>query len=75
VNQYKTEVTIEAGSLLIVDNRRSVHARSPLEAHSDGRDRWLERVSVVKDLDASLLDRAPERRRIIATNFSEYGVK
>jgi hypothetical protein len=72
VNEYKKELIIEPGSLLIVDNRRAVHARSPFEAHYDGRDRWLERISVVKDLGTSLADRAPERSRIIATDFTEY---
>ena len=71
VNSYKIEVTIEAGSLAIVDNRRCVHARSPFEAHYDGNDRWLERISVVKSLDTSLQDRAPGSR-IVNTDFSEF---
>lgn len=69
VNRTKVEVTITPGSLLIIDNRRTVHARSEFQAHYDGRDRWLERVSVVKDLRASLSDRA-KGSRIIDTDFS-----
>ena len=69
VNKTKVEVTITPGSLLIIDNRRTVHARSEFQAHYDGRDRWLERVSVVKDLRASLSDRA-KGSRIIDTDFS-----
>ena len=71
VNDVKRDVTIEAGSLLVLDNRRSVHARSNFHAHYDGRDRWLQRLSVVRDLDASLGDR-PHGSRVIATDFSGY---
>ncbi|HZF07149.1 MAG TPA: DUF4350 domain-containing protein [Thermoanaerobaculia bacterium] len=71
VNDVKRDVTIEPGSLLIIDNRRSVHARSNFKAHYDGRDRWLQRVAVVRDLDASLHDRV-RGTRVIATDFSSY---
>jgi len=71
VNDVKREVTIEPGSLLVIDNRRSVHARSNFKAHYDGRDRWLQRVAVVRDLDASLGDRL-HGTRVIATDFSGY---
>jgi L-asparagine oxygenase len=71
IDQVKQELTIEPGDLLVLDNRRSVHARSVFRALFDGRDRWLQRASVVRDLDASAADRAPGSR-IIATDFSRY---
>jgi hypothetical protein len=71
VNDVQREVTIEPGGLLVIDNRRSVHARSNFKAHYDGRDRWLQRVAVVRDLDASLGDRL-HGTRVIATDFSGY---
>ena len=71
VNQVKQEVAIEPGSLLVLDNRRCVHARSEFKAHFDGRDRWLQRASVVRDLDASVADRV-RGTRVIATDFSRY---
>jgi L-asparagine oxygenase len=71
VNDVQRDVTIEPGSLLVLDNRRSVHARSNFRAHYDGRDRWLQRLSVVRDLDASLGDRL-HGSRVIATDFSGY---
>lgn len=71
VNEVKRDVAIETGDLLIVDNRRAVHARSRFKTYYDGRDRWLQRVAVVRDLDASLADR-PHGTRVIATDFSRY---
>jgi alpha-ketoglutarate-dependent taurine dioxygenase len=71
VNEVQREVRIEPGSLLILDNRRAVHARSDFKARYDGSDRWLQRVAVVRDLDASLADRL-RGTRVIATDFSRY---
>jgi hypothetical protein len=71
VNDVRRDVAIEPGSLLVIDNRRSVHARSNFRAYYDGRDRWLQRMAVVRDLDASLGDRL-HGSRVIATDFSGY---
>jgi L-asparagine oxygenase len=38
--------TLKPGDLLIVDNRRVVHARAPFDPRFDGTDRWLMRVMV-----------------------------
>ncbi|WP_107765642.1 TauD/TfdA family dioxygenase [Nocardioides terrigena] len=35
---------LESGTMLMVDNRRTVHSRSPFIANYDGTDRWLRRV-------------------------------
>ncbi|GAA1704137.1 hypothetical protein GCM10009745_59560 [Kribbella yunnanensis] len=37
---------LRQGSLLLLDNRRAVHARSPFDARFDGNDRWLRRTMV-----------------------------
>ncbi|MFI1018473.1 TauD/TfdA family dioxygenase [Streptomyces sp. NPDC020965] len=37
---------MERGDLLIFDNKRVVHARTPFDARFDGTDRWLMRVMV-----------------------------
>ena len=71
VVDVKREVAIEPGSLLVIDNRRAVHARSMFKASFDGRDRWLQRLAVVRDLEASLHDRM-RGTRVIATDFSSY---
>ena len=38
------------GDLLVVDNRRVAHARSPFRPRFDGADRWLLRVMVCSSL-------------------------
>ncbi len=43
-------VKLRPGELLIIDNRRAIHARSGFKAYYDGEDRWLQRIYVVRDL-------------------------
>lgn len=71
VNQAQRDVIIEPGSLLLIDNRRCVHARSDFKAYYDGRDRWLQRMAVVRDLEASHGDRV-RGTRVIATDFKPF---
>lgn len=71
VNQMKRDVVIEPGSLLVLDNRRCVHARSDFKAYYDGRDRWLQRMAVVRDLEPSQRDRV-RGTRVIATDFTPF---
>jgi agmatinase len=40
------EVRLHPGDLLIVDNYRTTHARTPFTPRWDGRDRWLHRMYV-----------------------------
>lgn len=47
------DVVLEPGDLLILDNYRAVHGRRPFPARYDGRDRWLKRVHVTRDLRRS----------------------
>jgi L-asparagine oxygenase len=39
-------VSLRRGDLLVIDNHKCAHARSPYEARFDGRDRWLQRAYV-----------------------------
>lgn len=71
VNEAQRDVVIEPGCLLVIDNRRCVHARSDFKAYYDGRDRWLQRMAVVRDLEPSLRDRV-RGTRIIATDFTSF---
>jgi hypothetical protein len=71
VDQHQRDVVIEPGSLLVLDNRRCVHARSDFKAYYDGRDRWLQRMAVVRDLEPSLRDRV-RGTRVIATDFTSF---
>lgn len=40
------EVKLEPGDLLIVDNYRTTHARTPFSPRWDGKDRWLHRMYI-----------------------------
>ncbi|MGG6295517.1 TauD/TfdA family dioxygenase [Leptolyngbya sp. AN02str] len=62
-------VRLNMGDLLCIDNRRTVHGRSPFQPKYDGFDRWLQRSFVVRDLGLSARDRLPGER-IIRTEFS-----
>lgn len=62
-------VRLRTGDLLVIDNRRAAHARSEFTARYDGRDRWLQRMCVIRDLPAA----AAHRRggsRVIETVFA-----
>ncbi len=59
-------IVLEPGDLLVIDNHRVVHGRSPFRARYDGTDRWLQRAFVVADL----LPSAAERHgRVITTRY------
>jgi hypothetical protein len=61
-------VRLDAGDLLVIDNRRAGHGRSEFTARFDGRDRWLQRMYVIRDLAPSASDRIGQR--VIATGFA-----
>ena len=61
-----TSLVLEAGDLLIIDNHRAAHGRSPFRARFDGTDRWLQRTFVVESVEA-IVDR---RDHIITTEFT-----
>lgn len=58
-----TRVCLQAGDLLVIDNRKGVHARTAFRAYHDGRDRWLHRVYVRRSL-AELRDAVNGRFRV-----------
>ena len=53
VAERQRRIVLEAGDLLVVDNSRCVHGRSPFSARFDGTDRWLQRSFVVESLAPS----------------------
>lgn len=44
------DVHVPAGDVLLIDNHRAVHGRRPFRPRYDGRDRWLRKATVVRDL-------------------------
>lgn len=57
-----TPVALDAGDLLVVDNRMAVHGRTGFRARFDGTDRWLRRCFAVADLRRSRGVRAAASR-------------
>lgn len=55
-------VRLEPGDVLITDNVTALHGRTPFAPRYDGRDRWLLRTFVTKDLSRSLEVRSGDRR-------------
>jgi len=60
-----TGVALRPGQVLFVDNFKAVHGRSPFTARYDGRDRWLKRLNVARDLRKSRAARATAASRIL----------
>jgi hypothetical protein len=44
------KVALEAGDVMVIDNRRTVHGRLPFSPRYDGYDRWVKRLMVVSEL-------------------------
>lgn len=62
------QVVLEPGHVLIVDNHRAVHGRRPFRAAYDGRDRWLKRMSVSRDLRRCWPAWTAESRQVLDSN-------
>ncbi|MDW6005060.1 TauD/TfdA family dioxygenase [Vibrio mangrovi] len=47
--QVAKPVKLKAGSLLIIDNKKTAHARSKFKAYFDGSDRWIQRAFTISN--------------------------
>ncbi|MFI6067026.1 TauD/TfdA family dioxygenase [Micromonospora sp. NPDC051227] len=65
-------VTLQAGDMLLMDNRRTLHARTAYTPRFDGTDRWLQRVSITTDLQKSAVVRT-RRRRVVDREAALFG--
>jgi enduracididine beta-hydroxylase len=65
IDQKLSEVVLQAGDICFIDNFRAVHGRRPFEAQFEGRDRWLKRLLVARDLRKSRSARCSATSRII----------
>ncbi|ANW19243.1 TauD/TfdA family dioxygenase [Streptomyces clavuligerus] len=54
LDEVTEAVYLEPGDLLIVDNFRTTHARTPFSPRWDGKDRWLHRVYIRTDRNGQL---------------------
>jgi Fe(II)/alpha-ketoglutarate-dependent arginine beta-hydroxylase len=60
-----TEVALLPGQVIFVDNYRAVHGRNPFRPRYDGRDRWMKRVNVTRDLRKSRELRSGPAARVL----------
>jgi L-asparagine oxygenase len=67
--QLRRSHTLAPGEMLLVDNLRAVHGRSPFAARFDGSGRFIIRSFVVRDLAKSRQAR-PGNGRVIAADYS-----
>lgn len=58
-------VVLAPGDLAVIDNARAVHGRRPFRARFDGRDRWLKRCNVTRDLRRSRAARVDPGSRVV----------
>jgi L-asparagine oxygenase len=59
-------VPLAAGDVLLVDNYRMVHGRTPFRPRYDGTDRWLRKVTVTRDLRRSRARRCAADDRVLS---------
>ncbi|MGA0208053.1 MAG: TauD/TfdA family dioxygenase, partial [Ilumatobacteraceae bacterium] len=50
VQSSTKHVVLQRGDVLVIDNHRAVHGRTPFTPRYDGTDRWLKRSLVVRAL-------------------------
>jgi Fe(II)/alpha-ketoglutarate-dependent arginine beta-hydroxylase len=59
------EVVLAPGDICFLDNQNVVHGRRAFRARYDGRDRWLKRVNVTRDLRRSAEMRTGRLERVV----------
>lgn len=67
IDERLADIVLEPGDFLFIDNYRAVHGRKPFVARYDGKDRWLKRINVTRDLRKSRYARKNCDSRIIFT--------
>jgi len=65
IDSRLTDVVLAPGDICFIDNFKAVHGRRAFKARYDGRDRWLKRINVTRDLRKSREERVDAVSRII----------
>jgi L-asparagine oxygenase len=60
-----TEAPLAAGTVAFIDNFRAVHGRQAFQPRYDGRDRWLKKVVITRDLRKSRAARGQAGSRVL----------
>ena len=61
-----SDIVLRPGSVCFIDNYRAVHGRRAYLPTYDGRDRWLKKVVITRDLRRSRAARARPDARVVA---------
>jgi hypothetical protein len=70
VSKASEVIVLKTGDLLVVDNHRNVHGRTPFEARYDGTDRWLKRVLVTtQQVPSHEIEWREGRHRVVTTTL------
>lgn len=65
VDSRLENLVLDAGEICFIDNFKAVHGRRPFKPRYDGKDRWLKRINITRDLRRSRTARsAPEARAL-----------
>jgi alpha-ketoglutarate-dependent taurine dioxygenase len=65
VDQKIGGVALQPGDIIFLDNFKVVHGRKPFKAYFNGKDRWLKRLNITRDLRKSRDSRIKPENRII----------
>lgn len=66
IDERLEDAILGPGDFIFIDNFRTVHGRKPFKARHDGKDRWLKRINITRDLRRSRdARRAPDDRVIL----------
>lgn len=65
IDERIQEVVLMPGDVCFIDNYRAVHGRKPFKASYTGKDRWLKRINITRDLRKSRTYRKSSTSRII----------
>lgn len=65
IDEALEDQVLEPGDFCFIDNFQAVHGRKPFKARYDGRDRWMKRINVVRDLRKSRDSRLSAASRVL----------
>src|SRR6185436_2999157 len=66
VDSRLENLLLEPGEVCFIDNFRAVHGRRPFKPRYDGKDRWLKRINITRDLRRSRTARPSSEARALA---------
>ena len=65
IDRELRDVVLESGDVCFIDNFKAVHGRRAFRARYDGRDRWLKRINITRDMRKSRACRTTAASRVI----------